>query len=206
MARRHQRELQWSYRPSRLSHHTRRWPSSDRAHGKARRDIDDRLQSTNSPRRSCDVLAVSSRSQTPGGPQRRFQSDRIGLIKRLYRRCDRSARADDVGWRRIFHMHRGNFGGVELGHAAKATDEAGIVEAASFVSGFGSVAEFNTTKVAAVHMEDTTPADIVSAGGTVAAPVKSLYQTDAIGLKTTLWATWGLRAAGHCQYITGATW
>jgi len=51
-----------------------------------------------------------------------------------------------------------------------------------------------------------TPADIVSAGGTVAAPVKSLYQTDAIGLKTTLWATWGLRAAGHCQFLTGATW
>ena len=87
-----------------------------------------------------------------------------------------------------------------------AAGTVGIVEAASFVSGFGSVAEFNTTKVAAVHMEDTTPADIVSAGGTVAAPVKSLYQTDAIGLKTTLWASWGLRAAGHAQWLQGATW
>jgi hypothetical protein len=80
------------------------------------------------------------------------------------------------------------------------------IEAASFVSGFGSTAEFNVTKVGTVHMEDTAPAEIVSAGGTVAAPVKSLFQIDAIGLRTTLWAAWGLRAAGHCQYITGATW
>ena len=33
----------------------------------------------------------------------------------------------------------------------------------------------------------------------VATPVKSLYQIDAIGLRTTLWATWGLRAAGHAS-------
>jgi hypothetical protein len=81
-----------------------------------------------------------------------------------------------------------------------------VLEVASFVSGFGSAAEFSTTKVGTVHIEDTTPTHIVSAGGTVAAPVKSPYQTDSIGLKTTLWATWGLRVTGHCQYITGATW
>src|SRR5262245_18891488 len=43
--------------------------------------------------------------------------------------------------------------------------------------------------VGTVHMEDATPADIVNAGGTAAGPVKSLLQTDAIGLKTTLWAS-----------------
>jgi Phage capsid family len=89
---------------------------------------------------------------------------------------------------------------------ALAPGTVAVLEVASFVSGFASTAEFSTTKVGAVHMEDTAPADIVSAGGAVAAPVKSLFQIDAIGLKTTLSAAWGLRAAGHCQYITGATW
>jgi len=93
-----------------------------------------------------------------------------------------------------------------IASTALPTGTVAVLEIASFVSGFGSTAEFNTTKVGALHMEDTIPADIVSTGGTVAAPVKSLYQTDAIGLKTTLWATWGLRAAGHCQFLTGATW
>ena len=36
--------------------------------------------------------------------------------------------------------------------------------------------------------QDTTPADIVSAGGTPATLMKSLFQIDAIALKTTLWA------------------
>src|SRR6516164_6797893 len=93
-----------------------------------------------------------------------------------------------------------------IASTALPTGTVAVLDIASFVSGFGSTAEFNTTKVGALHMEDTIPADIVSTGGTVAAPVKSLYQTDAIGLKTTLWATWGLRAAGHCQFLTGATW
>jgi hypothetical protein len=93
-----------------------------------------------------------------------------------------------------------------IASTALPTGTVALLEIASFVSGFGSTAEFRTTKVGTVHMEDTTPAEIIGAGGTVAAPVRSLYQTDAIGLKTTLWATWGLRAAGHCQWIQGVTW
>jgi hypothetical protein len=89
---------------------------------------------------------------------------------------------------------------------ALATGTVAIIEVASFVSGFGSVAEFNVSKVAALHMEDTAPADIVGAGGAVEVPVKSMFQIDALGLKTSLWASWGLRAAGHAQWITGATW
>jgi hypothetical protein len=93
-----------------------------------------------------------------------------------------------------------------IASTALASGTVAVLEIASFVSGFGSTAEFNVTKVGTVHMEDTAPAEIVSTGGTAAVPVKSLYQLDAIGLKTTLWASWGLRAAGHCQFVTGATW
>jgi len=92
-----------------------------------------------------------------------------------------------------------------IASTALAAGTVAVVEIASFVSGFGSTVEFSTTKVSAVHLEADTPADIVS-GGTAAVPVKSLFQTDAIGLRSTLWAAWGLRAAGHAQWIQGATW
>src|SRR5262249_45159795 len=93
-----------------------------------------------------------------------------------------------------------------IASTALPTGTVAVLEIASFVSGFGSTAEFSTTKVGTVHMEDTSPTDIVSAGGAVASPVKSLYQVDALGLKTVLWASWGLRAAGHAQWIQAVTW
>ena len=74
-----------------------------------------------------------------------------------------------------------------------------VVEVASFVSGFSSVPEFNVGRDPTFHMEDTAPAD----WGT---PMKSMFQTDAVALKMDLWASWGLRAAGHCQFLTGSTW
>ena len=39
-----------------------------------------------------------------------------------------------------------------------------MIEAASFVSGFGSTAEFRTSKVGVIHSEDTSPTDVT--GGT----------------------------------------
>jgi hypothetical protein len=87
-----------------------------------------------------------------------------------------------------------------LESTALAAGTVAVIEAASLVSGFGSTAEFSTSKVGVVHAEDTTPADISGA-----VPVKSLYQIDAIGLRTTLFAAWA-RAAGHAQFLTGATW
>ena len=88
-----------------------------------------------------------------------------------------------------------------LGSTALAAGTVGVVEVASVVSGFGSVAEFSTSRVSALHMEDTSPGDI--SGSTT---VRSMFQIDAIALKTTLWAAFGLRAAGHAQWLQGATW
>jgi len=80
-----------------------------------------------------------------------------------------------------------------------ATGTVAVIEAASFVSGFGSTAEFSTSKVGVIHSEDTSPTDVTGGAPSPASPVKSLFQIDAIGLKTTLWASWGLRAAGHAR-------
>ena len=87
-----------------------------------------------------------------------------------------------------------------------ATGTVAVIEAASFVGGFGSTAEFSTSKVGVIHSEDMSPTDVTGGTPSPASPVKSLFQIDAIGLKTTLWASWGLRAAGHAQWLQGATW
>ena len=93
-----------------------------------------------------------------------------------------------------------------IASTALATGTVAALEIASLVSGFASVAEFTASKVSVVHLEDATPTDVTGGTPSPAVPVKSLFQIDAIGLKTTLWASWGLRAAGHAQWIQGATW
>jgi hypothetical protein len=64
--------------------------------------------------------------------------------------------------------------------------------------------QFSVATVAAVHQEDTNPLDI-SSGGTLASPVKSMFQTDALALRMTLSANWGMRAP-HVAYMTGVGW
>jgi hypothetical protein len=88
-----------------------------------------------------------------------------------------------------------------LASTALAAGTVAAIEAASFVSGFGSTAEFSVSKVAALHMDDTSPQDI-----TAGSPSRSMFQIDAIALRTDLWASFGLRAVGHAQFLTGATW
>jgi hypothetical protein len=80
------------------------------------------------------------------------------------------------------------------------------LELASLVSGFSSVPEFRISRTAIYHAEDTAPTDITGGTPSPAVPVRSAFQTDSILLKMNVSAAWGLRAAGHAQFITGATW
>ena len=63
--------------------------------------------------------------------------------------------------------------------------------------------QFEISNAAAIHLEDTTPKDIVA--GTPATPVKSMFQTDSIALRMMLWATWGMRAP-HVSFMQGVAW
>jgi Phage capsid family len=92
-----------------------------------------------------------------------------------------------------------------LSSTALAAGTVAVIELASFVSGFESLAEFNVSKVAAVHMEADTPTDITGGSPSPAVPVRSLFQIDAIALKMRLQAAWGMRAS-HVAFLTGATW
>jgi hypothetical protein len=81
------------------------------------------------------------------------------------------------------------------------------VEAGSFVSGFSAVPRIDTSTASTLHMEDTAPLALVSGTApTVASPVRSLYQTDASAIRMILRCSWGMRATGHIQLLTGATW
>jgi hypothetical protein len=57
-------------------------------------------------------------------------------------------------------------------------------------------------------MEDTTPLAIGTAGtpATVAAPTRSFWQTDTLGIRMIMQMNWALRRTGMVQYITGVTW
>jgi hypothetical protein len=82
------------------------------------------------------------------------------------------------------------------------------VNAAAFVSGFGSTPRIEASMEATFHAEDTSPLPISTAGSpnTVAAPVRSGYQTDTILIRAILFAAWTMRSSGQVQFITSATW
>jgi hypothetical protein len=82
------------------------------------------------------------------------------------------------------------------------------VEADSFVSAFDPVPVFNTANAPVIHLEGSAPAAIGIEGtpAVVAAPSRSLWQTDCTGLRMILRCSWGLRATGQVAWISAATW
>ena len=80
----------------------------------------------------------------------------------------------------------------------------GIVDAADFVTVGGEAPRFEISDQATLHMDDTTPLPIVD-GGTPAAPVRSLWQTDSLGLRMVWPLNWVMRRP-IAALITGVTW
>lgn len=83
-----------------------------------------------------------------------------------------------------------------------------LVDAADFVSVTGDEPLFDVSDQATLHMEDTNPTAIGTAGApnTVAAPVRSLWQTDTIGLRMILPMNWAFRRAGVVAWTQAVTW
>lgn len=82
------------------------------------------------------------------------------------------------------------------------------IRADDFVTATGDVPEFETSNEATIHLEDTTPAQIGTAGtpAVVAAPVQSMFQTAQTAIRMLLDVSWALRRAGMVQTITAASW
>jgi len=83
-----------------------------------------------------------------------------------------------------------------------------LVDADDFVSVEGDAPLFSVSDQATLHLEDTTPLAIGTAGSpnTVAAPVRSLYQTDSLALRMTMTLNWTLRRTGTLAWTSSVTW
>lgn len=75
-----------------------------------------------------------------------------------------------------------------------------------FATALGDAPEFDVSEQATVHMEDTTPLEIVSGTPTVADPVRSFFQTATIGVRMLMDVSWKMRRTGMVQWIDGTTW
>jgi Phage capsid family/Caudovirus prohead serine protease len=92
-----------------------------------------------------------------------------------------------------------------------ATVAAGFVyflDADDFVSVEGDTPRFDVSDTATLHMEDTTPLAIGTAGSpnTVAAPVRSLFQTDSMALRMVQPMNWALRRTGTIAWTSSVSW
>lgn len=78
---------------------------------------------------------------------------------------------------------------------------------ASDFAGAGGNPDFDVSEQATIHMEDTTPLEIVSGTGPITAdPVRSLWQTNSIGVRMLMDVSWVMRRSGMVQWINGTSW
>jgi HK97 family phage major capsid protein len=86
-----------------------------------------------------------------------------------------------------------------------AVDTMFLVDAADFATATGEDPQYSISDQAVLHMEDTAPAAIVT-GGTVATPVRSMFQTDCLAIKMLLDINWGMRRTGVVQWSDTLAW
>lgn len=96
---------------------------------------------------------------------------------------------------------------VTIIESTNATANRLIAIRASDFAGAGANPEFDVSEQATIHMEDTTPLEIVSGTGpTTADPVRSLWQTASIGVRMLMDVSWTMRRTGMVQWIDTTTW
>ena len=83
-----------------------------------------------------------------------------------------------------------------------------LMDAADFVSVGGEGPRFELSDQATLHMEDTSPLELVGTGspGTVASPQRSLFQTDSIALRMVMPLNWTQRRPGTIAALANVTW
>jgi HK97 family phage major capsid protein/HK97 family phage prohead protease len=82
------------------------------------------------------------------------------------------------------------------------------VDTADFAVAQGDAPRFAVSTDATLHEEDTTPLALGTTGSpnVVAAPMRSLFQTDAVAIRMSLYVSWVMRRAGMVQTIAAVTW
>jgi HK97 family phage prohead protease/HK97 family phage major capsid protein len=83
------------------------------------------------------------------------------------------------------------------------------VDAADFATANGDSPMFAVSTEATLHEEDTTPLALVTGAqgsGVSASPMRSLFQTDAVAIRMSLYVSWVMRRAGMVQTIAAVSW
>lgn len=76
-----------------------------------------------------------------------------------------------------------------------------------FYTAVGDMPEFDINETATVHMEDTTPLEIVSGTGpTTADPVRSFFQTATVGVRMLMDVSWVMGRPSMVQWIDGTSY
>ena len=73
----------------------------------------------------------------------------------------------------------------------------------------GDTPRFAVSTEATLHEEDTTPLALgtgAQGSGVLAVPMRSLFQTDAVAIRMSLYVSWAMRRAGMVQAITTVSW
>lgn len=83
-----------------------------------------------------------------------------------------------------------------------------LLDAADFASATSDTPQFDVSDQATLHMEDTTPLELVQDVTTdvVAAPMRSLYQTDTLALRMLLDINWAMRRTGVVAWTESVDW
>jgi HK97 family phage major capsid protein len=106
-------------------------------------------------------------------------------------------------------LNGGTLQGYPVIQSANVTaDMMFLVDAADFVSVTGDTPRFDVSDQAVITMDDTAPAQlgVVGSPNVVAAPSRSLWQTDTIGVRMLLDLNWGLRRTGVVAWTQTMTW
>jgi HK97 family phage major capsid protein/HK97 family phage prohead protease len=82
------------------------------------------------------------------------------------------------------------------------------IDAEDFATATGDVPKFAVSTDATLHEEDTTPLALGTVGSpnVVAAPMRSLFQTDSVAVRMTLYVSWAMRRSAMVQTISPVIW
>lgn len=94
-----------------------------------------------------------------------------------------------------------------LASSAVNSDELIAIASNAVASAMDPIPRFTASTEALLHQDDTAPLPISATGSpnTIAAPVRSLWQTDVVGLRMIMEVAWGLRHASGLAWIDNIT-
>jgi hypothetical protein len=160
------------------------------------------------------LAGVVAGSSATGGTLQAFSKDVATLVKAL---------ADNGGGRNpVFIAAPGTAASMKAWAGGKfdypilasntlAAGTVVAIEASSLAIALSSIPEFGVQRIvsdeATLHMETAPTQQLVEGGSFQAsANVRSLYQTDTIGLRTIIRINWSMRASGHVALLNSVSW